>query len=118
MYSVNPLSKNGNDANVTLPDPWAILESVVSGILGAMGWFRYKHAELYTRLKVVEELMSTHVLESTKDYGHHDTQIAVIQTCQEETKRRLEGIEENTRDTNSKLDTLIRDVLQVLRRDP
>lgn len=105
---------------MTLSEMISLLGVVVSVVLvgmgGAMGWFKWKHQQLNTRLDAVEGTVSRHVLESTKDYSNHTTQLAVIQTCQEETKRRLEGIEETTRDTNQKLDTLVRDVITAIQR--
>jgi hypothetical protein len=41
--------------------------------------------------------------------GHHEqvTQLAVLQTCQENTRQHLEHIRDSTRDTNDKLDLLL-----------
>ena len=101
---------------LTLDDLKTILEAAATGIGSAMLWSRYQYTKFHTRLEKAEARMQAHVLDNAKDYATHATQIAVMQTCQEDTKRRLEGIEENTTDTNKKLDQLIRDVLQALQR--
>lgn len=101
---------------MTFENLLTILESALAGIGSAMLWSRYQYTKFHTRLEKAEARMQAHVLDNAKDYATHATQIAVMQTCQEDTKRRLEGIEETTGDTNKKLDQLIRDVLQAIQR--
>lgn len=66
-----------------------VVGSVVGGVKGMLG----KRDERITALEA----------------GHHDqtTQIAIIKTCQENTKEHLEQIRETTRDTNEKLDMVL-----------
>lgn len=66
-----------------------IVGSVVGGVKGMLG----KRDERITALET----------------GHHDqaTQLAVLRTCQENTKVHLEQIRETTRDTNEKLDMVL-----------
>lgn len=63
--------------------------AVVGGVKGMLG----KRDERITALEL----------------GHHDqtTQLAVLQTCQENTNVHLEQIRETTRDTNDKLDMVL-----------
>ena len=50
---------------------------------------------------------------SQLEEGHQNqvTQLAVLQTCQENTREHLEHIREATRDTNEKLDLLVKSAL-------
>ena len=76
-----------------------VLELLTAAVIAAMGWIvaafnRSKH-QIEARVDALE-----------RDTGTHDTRLAVAQTCQENTERRLTEIKETTKDTNEKLDTL------------
>ena len=70
-----------------------VVGSVVGGVKSLLG----KRDERITQL----------------EQGHYDqvTQLAVLQACQENTKEHLEHIREATRDTNEKLDLLVKSAL-------
>lgn len=50
---------------------------------------------------------------TTLEHGHHDqtTELAVLKTCQENTRDQLAQIRETTRDTNEKIDLLVKAAL-------
>ena len=76
---------------------------ILSGVGGAMAWFNSSKKDIHRRLESVEDSMS----------GHH-TNLAVLQSCQENTEKRLDEIGETTRDTNQSLKELSQTVTQVL----
>ena len=65
---------------------------LLSGIGGAMAWFRGEKRKLNDRVQKVEELCTG-----------QQTQLTVLRICQENTQERLEEIGQNSRDTNEKL---------------
>lgn len=80
-----------------------VAAGILSGVGGAMAWFNSSKKELYRRVADMECTMNGHV-----------THLAVLETCQENTQKRLEEIVETTRDTNMNLKELSQTVTQVL----
>lgn len=83
---------------------WAM--EIAGGLLVALGvggmtMFSNAKAKVDARLTRLED-------------WHHDkiTQLAAVQTCQQNTAERLENIDTVTRDTNMKLDNLIQVLLK------
>ena len=77
--------------------------AIISGIGGAMAWFASSKRELQRRLTLVEDEMNG-----------HKTNLAVLQTCQENTEKRLDEIGETTRDTNQSLKEMNQTITQLL----
>jgi hypothetical protein len=80
-----------------------VATAILSGVGGAMAWFNSTKKEINRRLESVEDSMSG-----------HDTNLAVLQTCQENTEKRLDEIGETTRDTNQSLKDLSQTMTQAL----
>jgi len=87
-----------------------VVAAVLSGMAGAMGWFRGSKKDLESRMLEVE----TDMRNWDKANADHQTQLAVLQTCQSNTQERLGSIDETTRDTNQSLKELSQTVTQVL----
>ena len=87
-----------------------VATGIVSGIGGAMAWFNSSKHRLHTRMTEMEQTMGTW----NEKHAHHSTDIAVVQTCQENTAKQLELIGITTRDTNENLKELSQTVTQVL----
>lgn len=85
----------------------AAVAAILAGLTGAMGWFNRTKKHMHARLATVEGKMEGHILDSTTKHGDHQTKIAVLETCQENTARQLEQLNETTNDVNKKLDALI-----------
>ena len=77
--------------------------ALVTGIGGAMAWFNRSKRDIYTKLESMED--------TVKD---HATNLAVLQTSQENTEHRLEEIVETTRDTNHTVKELGQTIMQLL----
>lgn len=77
--------------------------AIVSGMVGAMGWFSSTSRKLDERIMGVEAEMR----EWDAKQAAHSTDLAVVKTCQENTAERLAEITEATHATNHKLDRLI-----------
>ena len=92
----------------------AILAGIVSGISGAMAWFRRSKAAIHQRINDVEDAMRLKIQE-VEDITHiHTTDLAVVKTNQTNHLDRLDLIQEMTRDTNQKVDALARTLTDVL----
>jgi hypothetical protein len=87
-----------------------VVASLLTGMGGAMAWFSGSKRRMHTKIAVVEEAMSLW----HERHAKHSTDIAVIQTCQENTAQQLEAISVTTRDTNENLKELGQTVTQVL----
>ncbi len=70
--------------------------ALVAGVGGAMAWFNGVKHHLEARMGRTEETVND-----------HETKLAVVRTCQENTAERLQAIESATHETNNKLDRLI-----------
>lgn len=84
--------------------------ALLAGIGGAMAWFRTSTAKLHARMQTVEDEMK----EWDRLHAAHTTQLAVVETCQQNTAERLGKIDETTRDTNAKIEHLNETLTQVL----
>lgn len=84
--------------------------AIVSGIGGAMAWFSSSKRRMHGRINSLEAAM---ILWNEK-HAVHTTEIAVVQTCQENTAKQLELINETTRDTNASIKELSQTITQVL----
>lgn len=87
-----------------------IVTCLIAGAGGAMAFFRRGTQKLNDRIDLVEEDMK----EWDKLHAEHNTQLAVVKTCQENTQERLEQIDETTRDTNQSIKDLSNTLTQVL----
>jgi hypothetical protein len=92
-----------SEPNVTLGE-WIGLAvtSGIAGMGGAMAWFKNNNLKRDERLTAVEDGMK----EWDKLHAAHNTQLAVVETCQINTRDRLESIDETTSDTNRKIEKL------------
>jgi ABC-type nickel/cobalt efflux system permease component RcnA len=84
--------------------------ALVSGVGAAMAWFSAGKNRMNARLDFLEADMR----QWDQKHADHTTEIAVVQTCQENTARQLEEIGITTRDTNENLKELSQTVTQVL----
>lgn len=84
--------------------------ALISGVGGAMAWFSASTTRMTTRLDTMEADME----QWDQKHATHDTDIAVVKTCQENTARQLEEIRVTTRDTNENLKALSQTVTQAL----
>ena len=73
----------------------AAVTILLAALGGIMGWIKSGKKEVHDRLVYLEKNMS-----------EHETRLAVVQTCQENTAERLTEIKETTVDTNSKVEHL------------
>lgn len=88
----------------------AAVVSVIAGVSGAMAWFNNSRQHIYDRLITVE----TNMKEWDKLNAAHNVQLERVKTCQENTARQLELIQQSTRDTNRGLAELSETVTKVL----
>jgi len=84
--------------------------SCIAGVGAAMAWFNGSKNKLHARLDFLEADMR----KWDESHAKHSTEIAVVQTCQENTAMQLEAIGLTTRDTNENLKELSQTVTQVL----
>lgn len=84
--------------------------AIIAGMGGAVGFFRNSNKKRDDRLDAMEKEMK----EWDKLHAEHNTELAVVKTCQQNTAERLEKIDETTHDTNAKLDKLSDALTQVL----
>jgi ABC-type Zn2+ transport system substrate-binding protein/surface adhesin len=87
-----------------------VVAGIISGLGGAMAWFNSSNNKLHARLDIMEADMR----QWDEKHAAHATEIAVVQTCQENTAQQLEAISATTRDTNENLKELSQTVTQVL----
>jgi hypothetical protein len=87
-----------------------VATSLVAGMGAALGFFRTSNNKRDTRIRQVEDAMR----QWDERHATHTTDIAVIETCQENTAKQLEAIGVTTRDTNENLKELSQTVTQVL----
>jgi hypothetical protein len=87
-----------------------ISASILAGISGAMGWFSRTKRIMDERISKVEVSMRSW----DGKHAEHSRDLAVVQTCQENTEKQLEAIVITTRDTNENLKELSNTVTQVL----
>lgn len=80
-----------------------VATALLSGVGGAMAWFNSTKKDIHRRLHSMETSMTD-----------HHTNLAVLQTCQENTEKRLDEIGETTRDTNQSLKELSQMMTQAL----
>lgn len=90
---------------------WIGIVGVIGGGVGTLlAWFRSSQKKIHDRIDHVEGDMK----DWDKLHADHATQLAVVKTCQENTRANLETIQETTRDTNANLKDLAETVTQVL----
>ena len=87
-----------------------VATALVSGVGGAMAWFNSSNNKRDARMDFLEADMR----KWDESHAKHSTEIAVMETCQENTARQLESIGQTTRDTNENLKELSQTVTQVL----
>ena len=80
-----------------------IAGGVLSGIGGAMAWFRGEKKLIYARMEKLEGDMQCY----TEGHRAHTTQLAVIESCQRNTERRLDELTEMGHLALDKLDTIL-----------
>ena len=74
-----------------------------------MAWFRRGNQQRDARIQTLEA-----TLYGTPGQEGHDTQLAVLRTCQENTNRNLEELKDTTKDTNKKLEHVGQTLTDVL----
>jgi hypothetical protein len=87
-----------------------VVAAIVSGVGAAMAWFSGSKRRIHGKIADVEAAMTLW----NDRHAKHSTDIAVIETCQENTAKQLESISLTTRDTNENLKELSQTVTQVL----
>lgn len=100
-------------ANVSPLDAgeWVGIIGLIGGGIGALAaLFRSNNGKIHGRIDGVEVEMK----EWDKLHADHATQLAVVKVCQENTRDRLEKIDETTRDSNQNLKDLSETVTKVL----
>jgi ABC-type nickel/cobalt efflux system permease component RcnA len=99
------------DPKLDFADWFAVVATaLVSGIGGAMAWFNSSKKRMDARMDFLEADMR----KWDESHAKHSTDIAVMETCQENTEKHLADIGLTTRDTNEKIEVLSRTVTQVL----
>jgi septal ring factor EnvC (AmiA/AmiB activator) len=88
----------------------SIASGIVAGITSAMGWFRRTKLDMYDRITLVEGEMR----DWNESHAKHETQLAVMQTCQQNTEERLDAIDRTTRDTNQNLQELSKTIVTLI----
>lgn len=83
---------------------------ILSGLGSAFVWFSNSKRRIHDRLTTVEHTMTGW----SDKHAQHTTDIAVIETCAQNTAKQLEAISLTTRDTNEKLECLSGTITQVL----
>jgi len=84
--------------------------SLIAGIGGAMSWFNGTKKDLIQRMNELESKQE----DITMLHNDHQTQLAVVKSCQENTRMTLDELKETARDVNQKLDQVL---LGLQRRD-
>ena len=87
-----------------------VATAIVSGVAGAMAFFRQSNAKRDARSEQVRVEMA----EWDKQQATHTTQLAVLTNCQENTSEALTEIKATTRDTNEALKELSTTLTQAL----
>ena len=80
-----------------------IAGGVLSGIGGAMAWFRGEKKLIHARMEKLEGDMQGY----TEGHRDHTTQLAVIESCQRNTERRLDELTEMGHAALEKLDSIL-----------
>ena len=89
---------------------WAAVVALVSaGVGSVMAWFRRGNQSRDARISLLEGTVY-----GGPGQAGHETQLAVIRTCQENTNRNLEELKDTTKDTNEKVSELSERLMDVL----
>ena len=93
-------------------DDWfaVVVAALVSGVGGAMAWFNSSKRKMHERI----DLLESNMREWDDRHADHNTQLAVLTTCQSNTVKQLEQISESTLEINRDVKALAERITQIV----